>query len=376
MDPIAPLTCGRAGLDPVQLVVSWLETDRTPAWPQLPRGRTLYTHQGRGAIALGCRPLAIGTADEVLMPAYNCGTEVDAVLSTGADVVLYRVDGDARIDIEDLRRRMTRRTRAIYVTHYFGWPQPTADVRAIAREREALLVEDCALALFSADADGPLGGAADAAVYSFPKSLAVPDGGALVLGEPWRGTAPELTTPSSTRIARRCAGLVKRKLVRGVTSSAVRSSERRPDMPTNYYFDPRTARWAASRTTMGLLAQVEPKAVIERRRANFDRLRGRLADVRGARPLFDRLPAGVCPLEFPLLVEDRDRWIADLAARHVATIPWWAGYHRALRWDDFPEACSLKDRVLALPIHQDLGEEAMDYVASQVESLGISRRRR
>jgi hypothetical protein len=34
----------------------------------------------------------------------------------------------------------------------------------------------------------------------------------------------------------------------------------------------------------------------------------------------------------------------------VHTIPWWAGYHPHLAWDLYPDACFLKDHVLALPL--------------------------
>ncbi len=84
-----------------------------------------------------------------------------------------------------------------------------------------------------------------------------------------------------------------------------------------------------------------------------------LAGLPAIRPLFHGLPAGVCPLYFPVLVTDRPRWLAALHARGVPAIGWWAGYHRQLPWADFAEARHLKDHLLALPVDQDraLGEE-------------------
>jgi dTDP-4-amino-4,6-dideoxygalactose transaminase len=75
----------------------------------------------------------------------------------------------------------------------------------------------------------------------------------------------------------------------------------------------------------------------------------------------------------PLVVDDRPAWAEALRARGVASISWWAGYHRALPWDDFPDACKLKDRVLALHVHQDLDDAAMDYVAGHLAGVAEAR---
>jgi len=65
--------------------------DLSSRWPQLRDRRVLGTYRGRSAVALACRLLGIGPGHEVLVPAYNCGTELDAVLHSGARIVGYRV---------------------------------------------------------------------------------------------------------------------------------------------------------------------------------------------------------------------------------------------------------------------------------------------
>ncbi len=355
----------------------------SPRWPQLPQGRTLLTHQGRGAIAAACGELGLGAGDEILVPAYNCGTEVDALLAAGAVVVLYRVDDQGGIDVEDLRRRMTSRTRAVYVIHYFGWPQDLTRVRTLCIGAGLPLVEDCALALYSERDGVPVGHGADAAIFSFPKTLPVPDGGALVLRDaPSHGFAGR-SAPSRSRILRRTLGLVRRRLRTGprarshgravhLGSAAGAGSgggPLRPDMPPGYYWDGPSGAWGVSRVTLGILRQIDPSAVVTRRRSNYERLLARIGGLPGLRPLHRDLPAGVCPLELPVVVVDRDGWVGALLARGVVAIPWWAGYHRALPWDEFPDACRLKDSVLALPINQDLDDDDIDHVADQVTDL-------
>ena len=141
----------------------------------------LPTFLGRVAIWQLCNIWRLGPGDEILMPAYNCGTEVDPFLVHGCKVVLYRVDEKTRIDVPDIMRRRTRQTKVVYVTHFFGWPQDLEELARWCQAEQLRLVEDCALALFSSGPDGPLGLRGDAAIYSLGKSLPVPAGGVLTL---------------------------------------------------------------------------------------------------------------------------------------------------------------------------------------------------
>ncbi|NLG41958.1 MAG: hypothetical protein GX547_01830 [Phycisphaerae bacterium] len=50
-------------------------------------------------------------------------------------------------------------------------------------------------------------------------------------------------------------------------------------------------------------------------------------------------------------------------------VPWWAGYHPAFAWDEFPEAAFLKDHVLALPVHQQLCPTDIDAIAAVLHEV-------
>jgi dTDP-4-amino-4,6-dideoxygalactose transaminase len=330
---------------------------------------------------LGLRP-----GDEVLMPSYNCGTELEAVLSTGAMVSLYRVDRRGRIDVDDVRTRLTTLTRAVFVTHYFGWPQNLTEMAAFCRAHGLLLLEDCALSLLSASGSSWLGQCGDAAIFSFPKTLAVPDGGALLLQQ----ASPAIEfrarpTLSSPRVRRNCASLLKRRLRKFVAptmngmgdrvDSTADSSLSRAEMPADYYWNDRSNGWGISGMTLGILKQVDPDTVTARRRANYAKLLELVRDLPNATPFFDDLPTGVCPLEFPLVVPDKTRWVAALQALGVEAIPWWSGYHRCFPWDKFPDACYLKDHVLALPVNHELSAKSMEYMARCVVDTSNALRR-
>lgn len=356
------------------------------AWPQMAGRTVIGTHRGRTAVALACRMLGLGAGHEVLIPAYHCGTELDALLHAGVTPVAYRVTRQCEIDLEDLIARKTDRTRAVYLIHYFGWEQPMDKLRRWCDEHGLLLIEDCALALFSAGQTGAIGRTGDAAIYSLSKSLGLRNGGVLSLSAR-HAVVPPLLIPGDM-------GIWLQEIRHSVRATALRSldklglcgtllsmrrrlrnrgvdtagSDELPDMPGNYYFNPAqdTDRSLHPRVA-AVAASVSSENIVRTRRANYSRLAAALAGIDGATMLFPNLPAGVCPLALPLLVPNRDSRAALLQEMGITAFPWWAGFHRyGLDWSSFPDACWLKKNLLTLPIDQDMGSHQVDRLAAMV----------
>jgi dTDP-4-amino-4,6-dideoxygalactose transaminase len=337
-----------------------------------------YVGAARTAIRKGLSLLDLKPGDEVLVPAYHCGSEIDVLLAAGLQVSLFSVSLAGEIDAEDLRRRITSRTRAVYVIHYFGFPQDLAPVVDLCRTRGLRLIEDCAVSTFTHVGARRLGLDGDIAVYNFPKMLPVPDGGALVVNAlelrmpHWRLRSPPFV-PALMGVIRLC----KPALLRRLPSSAVRAlSSRRvpsPDMaggrlqmPASYYFDSAMQDRGISALSRRVLERTDLSQVIRRRRHNFSLLSRLVEGEPGLTPLFKNLPDGVCPLSFPVLVPGARDLARRLRAASIPAIAWWAGYHRAeFNWQEFPEARQLKDNVLALPVHHQMDEGSVRFVAAR-----------
>ena len=84
------------------------------------------------------------------------------------------------------------------------------------------------------------------------------------------------------------------------------------------------------------------------------------------------LPSGVCPLFYPLWVPDRDEVLARLRAENVEANEGWRSFHPRCDGGEFPEAARLREHVLELPCHQDLGPAHVAHVARA--ALGALRR--
>ncbi|MDB6093013.1 MAG: UDP-4-amino-4-deoxy-L-arabinose-oxoglutarate aminotransferase [Verrucomicrobia bacterium] len=356
-------------------------------WPQLAGRAVTGTYRGRTAIALACELLGISSGDEVLMPAYNCGTEIDAVQSTGAKAVLYRITSRAQLDLEDLMARRTEKTKAVYVIHYFGWEQSMARIRLWCDKSKIQLIEDCALSLLSEGETSAIGRIGDAAIYSLPKTLGFTHGGLLALPSAKATTLPKLRPAGFSQLKREvrnsakttAMGMMDAGRLYGSALALRRLSRRgssksapvpgpgaaRELMPADYAFDPATdANRGIHSAVLEVSAALPWQEIIKRRRANYTRLAKRTERLLELTPLFPNLGEGVCPLSFPFVVRNRDQWVARLQAQGIAALPWWKGYHGdTLGWEKFPEACHLKDAVMTLPIGHNLDESQVDYIA-------------
>ena len=74
---------------------------------------------------------------------------VDPVVWRGVNAVFYRLHPDTSPDVDDIAHRLTSRTRAVLVVHYFGFPQPLEQLRAFCDAHVLILIEDCAHAFFA-----------------------------------------------------------------------------------------------------------------------------------------------------------------------------------------------------------------------------------
>lgn len=279
------LSCNGLGCSPTQMISSMLRSDsKLPDWSQFADRDVIFTHQGRYAIYLICQFLHIGAGDEVLAPAYNCGAEIDPYVWAGAKIVFYRIDNRATIDIEDIIRRVTPSTRIIHVTHFFGWPQEISELAKWCKERGLYLLEDCALALFSKGTNDTIGRIGDSAIYSFVKSLPVPDGGALVLNNKkgWNETNIS-RRPRHRDILLSSLPLLKKWFMHKYKfwhnyefthNLLTKSWLGKPmdqncaihrEMPKANYFDGQKIDWSISRLSKGILSTTNASKILETR---------------------------------------------------------------------------------------------------------------
>jgi len=78
------------------------------------------TSSGTMALFLALKALDISHGDEVIIPTYVCRAVLDAVNYTGATPVLCDVGDDWCMNVETVKRHITKQMRAIILVHTFG----------------------------------------------------------------------------------------------------------------------------------------------------------------------------------------------------------------------------------------------------------------
>jgi dTDP-4-amino-4,6-dideoxygalactose transaminase len=125
---------------------------------------------GRSALRLALAACGVRGCD-VLAPEFICGQVLEAVRRVGGRPALYPVERDLQIDPGRFIAALTSDTRAAIVPHYFGRALPQMEtLAAVCRERDVLLIEDCALALGALHHGRRAGTFGDVSIFSLTKS--------------------------------------------------------------------------------------------------------------------------------------------------------------------------------------------------------------
>ena len=140
------------------------------------------------ALDLALKLLGVNHGDEVIVPTMTFVSTAHCVAYRLATPVFADVDPHTlSLDLDDVRRKITRRTRAIIPVHYSGRPVDMDALKEIAGEIP--IIEDCATPPAHATRASSVGSIGDIGCFSFHavKNLAMGDGGALTLNnEQWQ----------------------------------------------------------------------------------------------------------------------------------------------------------------------------------------------
>ncbi len=335
-------------------------------------GRLTFFDSGRSALWAALTRLGIGPGHEVLLPAYLCDSVVSPVRAVGARPTFYPIGREMLLDLGALATMIGPQTRAVILIHYLGFPAPVHEVRQLCASAGLALIEDCAHALFSRLGDRLLGSIGDAAIFSPWKSLPLPDGGLLALNSSDDGSEQRLDQPSAlatmARLAYRALGAVETRAGWSPRSGLLRRPGLRRRLHDRTSGAPVRPR-LGSRISWRLLRGAPAEQIVARRRENYRLLLDNSSDLGWACPLFGDLPEGVCPLGFPLIVDQRDRWRDELLASGVNVRTYWEHLPAQVDLERFPDAAWLRDSTLVLPVHQGLRSRQIDWLARRLRAL-------
>ncbi|HEX5541788.1 MAG TPA: DegT/DnrJ/EryC1/StrS family aminotransferase [Micromonospora sp.] len=317
---------------------------------QLGVGDAIACASGTGALTLALRALRIGPGDEVIVPAFGSEPIAGTVLDVGATPVFADVDPVAMvIDVADVERLITERTRAVVPAHVFSMMADMPALTALAARHGIEVLEDAAIGQGAVLNGRPAGLWGVLGLYSFfpLKPFGMPGEGAVVL-------------TNDADLGRRV------RMLRNHGQDGVHRFTHHM-IGVNSRFDEILAHFQLQR--MPELAQrLEQRAlVVDYYTERFTPLR----DHGVIAPPFGR--DGRCCYVYALVVAERDRMRAHLAERGVGSyvhypvpLPRLAAFAPYADGGDWPGAERASAQHLAIPLWGGMTEAEMTRVADAV----------
>ena len=141
---------------------------------------------GTVALHLCMLALGIGPDDEVLVPTLTYIASVNSIKYVGATPIFIDSDSQSwQLDAQDLKKKITKKTKAILVVHLYGHPAEMDLIIKIASENNLYVIEDCAEAFGTYYKGKHVGTFGDMATFSFfgNKTITTGEGGMVVTND-------------------------------------------------------------------------------------------------------------------------------------------------------------------------------------------------
>lgn len=112
--------------------------------------RVLLTHSCTGALEMAAMLAGFGPGDEVLVPSFTFVTSASSIMRTGATVVFCEINPDTMlIDLDDLKTKITPKTKGIVAVDYAGYGNDYEQINQICEQYNLTCIEDAAQGLGS-----------------------------------------------------------------------------------------------------------------------------------------------------------------------------------------------------------------------------------
>ncbi|MCP3917983.1 MAG: dTDP-4-amino-4,6-dideoxygalactose transaminase [bacterium] len=324
----------------------------------------LMTSSCTHALEMCAHLVEVGPGDEVIVPSFTFASTINAFALRGARPVFADVRPDTfNLDVSDVRRKLSPRTKAVVTVHYGGATGSVDKLAALCATRGVRLIEDNAHGLLGTYRGRALGtfGSLGTLSFHWTKGLTGGGGGALLINDESLLARARVLRDRGTDRSDYTNGRVD-----AYTWVDVGSNHAMPELIAAY-----------------LCGQLEQRhTILAHRRRCWERYDGALsswAAELGVRvphvPPGCRAPYLMYFLVLPTHVA-RDRFIAHLAARGVEAAFHYPALHLSKMGRPYgggPGSCPVSEAVSAglvrLPLHNTLSQEEQTRVIAAVREF-------
>ncbi|MDR2667259.1 MAG: DegT/DnrJ/EryC1/StrS family aminotransferase [Holosporales bacterium] len=306
------------------------------------------------ALQLSLQASGIKRGDEVIVPTYTFVATFQAVTANGAIPIPCDVDlDDGFISMDDAKKRLTQKTRAIIPVLFAGIDSKIEKVYQFAEENKLIVIEDAAHCFGNqniAKRDGIL-------CFSFDpiKNISCGDGGCVLT--------------SQNEVTER----LKDIRLLGV----IGDTDRRFQGLRSFEFDVVEQGWRLHMNNIaaaiGRVQLAKFHIIQEKRQKNANMYIENLSDIEGIRPLPINVKTAV-PHIFPIIITNgkRDELKAFLSEKGIETGVQYKPNHLLSYFNrgyDLPNACNFYESILSIPVHPLLREDEVLYVIDCIKEF-------
>lgn len=312
------------------------------------------------ALHLACLTCGVGVGDEVLCPSLTFAASVNCIRYVGATPVFCDIVGPGHINIspEDIRKKITSKTKAIIVVHMAGFPAKMDEIMAIAKEYNLKIIEDACHGPLSEYNGKKLGTIGDVATFSFfsNKNISTGEGGMLIT--------------NNEEIAS------KARLLRshGMTTMSYQRAKGHAtaydiiDLGYNFRMDD-------IRASIGCVQMRKLQADLEKRVRVRSKYLAELSKVKGIVVPFADNTEFVSNYILPVVLlnstkEKRDRVREQIHAAGIQTSNHYPAIHQFSIYKDYgavlPQTEYVSDNEITLPMYAALADSQIEYIAETV----------
>lgn len=326
--------------------------------------KVLLTTSCTHALDMSALLLGIQPGDEVIIPSFTFVSTVNAFVLRGARPIFIDIRPDTlNLDERLLEEKISPRTKAIVPVHYAGIACEMDSIMEIANRHHIPVIEDNAHGLFGKYKGRYLGTFGVLATQSFheTKNFSMGEGGALLINDPALIERAEIIREKGTNRARFFRGQIDKYTWVDIGSSYLPS-----DMLAAF-----------------LLAQLEARERIQAHRRHIwmtyqNRLRDWAQRHGVVQPTVPDYAEPAWHLYYLLMpdLETRQRFIASLKEQGIGAVFHYLPLHLSDmgkqfggRVGDCPVTENISDRLVRLPLYNNLSEQDLEKIIAAVEAF-------
>jgi aminotransferase EvaB len=122
---------------------------------------------GTDALLISLMAIGIKKGDEVITAANTAIPTISSIVNSGAKPILVDIDDNYLIDLNDIKKKISKKTKAIIPVHLYGKSCDMIKLKNISKKNNIKIIEDCAQAQGAKFKDKYVGTFGDFGCFSF-----------------------------------------------------------------------------------------------------------------------------------------------------------------------------------------------------------------